>query len=357
MVRQFVTDCEGPVSKNDNAFELTEHFIPDGGRFFAIVSRYDDILSGVLQRPGYQAGDTLKLIVPFLKAYGVTQKSIQGFCRENLLLVPGAKETLSAILNRMETFIISTSYSPYIDTLCSTIRFPRERVYCTLLDIDRYSIDEEEILWLQRTSTEVSGMTMPEIPQDALSLEEIPDESRKTIQRLDEIFFNQIPAMASGMILKDVKPIGGEEKAKAIEASLASTGLSLRDVLYVGDSITDVQAFCLVRENGGVSVSFNGNGYAIRTAEVAIVSGHTGVLALLAGFFEKEGKEGVLALVDRWGEDKTKEKLSEFPEGSTISSETLQVMARITRENQKALSIESEAFRSKLRGEKIGGLG
>ncbi len=357
MARQFVTDCEGPVSKNDNAFELTEHFIPGGGRFFAIVSRYDDILSDVLQRPGYQAGDTLRLIVPFLKAYGVTQKTIHGFCQENLLLVPGAKETLPTISNRMETFIISTSYSPYIDTLCSAIRFPRERVYCTLLDIDRYSIDEEETLWLQRTSMEVSGMTMPEIPQDAHSIEEFPGESRKTIQRLDEIFFNQIPTMASGMILEDVKPIGGEEKAKAIEASLARTGLSLRDVLYVGDSITDVQAFCLVRENGGVSVSFNGNGYAIRTAEVAIVSGHTGVLVLLASFFEKEGKEGVLALVDRWGEDKAGEKISELPDGSAISSETLQVMARITKDNQKVLCIESEAFRSKLRGEKIGGLG
>ncbi|MGB4612149.1 MAG: energy-converting hydrogenase A, subunit R, partial [Methanothermobacter thermautotrophicus] len=28
--RVFVTDCEGPISLNDNAFEAAAHFIPDG---------------------------------------------------------------------------------------------------------------------------------------------------------------------------------------------------------------------------------------------------------------------------------------------------------------------------------------
>ncbi len=357
MARQFVTDCEGPISKNDNAFELSEHFIPEGGRFFTIISRYDDLISDVLHRPGYQAGDTLRLIVPFLKAHGVTQRTIQEFCQENLLLVPGAKETLSTILNKMETFIISTSYSPYIDALCSVIGFPRERVYCTLLDIDHYDVDEKEVLWLQRTSVEVSSMPMPEIPQGAHSIEDLPDESRKTVQRLDEIFFNQIPSMASGRILEEVKPIGGEEKAKAIEASLLRTGLSLQDVLYVGDSITDVQAFRIVREKGGVAISFNGNKYAIRDAEVAVIAGNTWVISLLVRFFEKRGRDGVLALVDRWSDDWVRENVSMLPEEAFVSSETLPVVARITKENQKALCIESEAFRSKLRGEKIGGLG
>ena len=66
----FITDCEGPISKNDNAFELTCHFIPDGDRFFTLISRYDDIQADIVKRPGYKPGDTLKLILPFLKAYG-----------------------------------------------------------------------------------------------------------------------------------------------------------------------------------------------------------------------------------------------------------------------------------------------
>ncbi|RLA85280.1 MAG: energy-converting hydrogenase A, subunit R, partial [Deltaproteobacteria bacterium] len=69
-MRVFVTDCEGPISKNDNAFELCCHFIPEGEKFFSLLSRYDDYLAYVEKREGYKAGDTLRLIVPFLIAFG-----------------------------------------------------------------------------------------------------------------------------------------------------------------------------------------------------------------------------------------------------------------------------------------------
>ncbi len=69
MKRIFVSDCEGPISKNDNAFELAAHFIPEGEKLFTNISKYDDVLADVLQKPGYTAGSTLKLILPFFKAY------------------------------------------------------------------------------------------------------------------------------------------------------------------------------------------------------------------------------------------------------------------------------------------------
>ena len=61
----FVSDCEGPISKNDNAYELSAHFIPNGGKLFANISRYDDVLADILRRQGYSAGNTLRLILPF----------------------------------------------------------------------------------------------------------------------------------------------------------------------------------------------------------------------------------------------------------------------------------------------------
>ena len=65
--RVFISDCEGPISKNDNAYELTARFVPDGDKLFAVISKYDDVLADVLKKPSYNAGDTLKLILPFLK--------------------------------------------------------------------------------------------------------------------------------------------------------------------------------------------------------------------------------------------------------------------------------------------------
>ena len=87
-------DCEGPITKNDNAMELAEHFIPQGGHFFSVISRYDDFLADIAKRQGYRAGNTLKLILPFLKAYGATNRRIKEYSARNLLLVAGADQTL-----------------------------------------------------------------------------------------------------------------------------------------------------------------------------------------------------------------------------------------------------------------------
>jgi energy-converting hydrogenase A subunit R len=46
-MRIFVTDCEGPISKNDNAMELAASFVPQGERFFSLLSKYDDFLADV----------------------------------------------------------------------------------------------------------------------------------------------------------------------------------------------------------------------------------------------------------------------------------------------------------------------
>ena len=74
---QLDTACEGPLALNDHAFELCRDFLrPYGARFFRQVSRYDDYLANLVKKPGYRAVDTLKLILPFLKAQGLrTPKS------------------------------------------------------------------------------------------------------------------------------------------------------------------------------------------------------------------------------------------------------------------------------------------
>ena len=79
MKRLFVSDCEGPIIKNDNAFELAENFIPNGDKLFANISKYDDVLADIIHKPGYSAGSTLKLILPFFKAYGITDSQMEEF--------------------------------------------------------------------------------------------------------------------------------------------------------------------------------------------------------------------------------------------------------------------------------------
>jgi len=48
----YITDCEGPVSKNDNAYEIAEAFLQEGGRFFALLSQFDDYLGDIEKTVG-----------------------------------------------------------------------------------------------------------------------------------------------------------------------------------------------------------------------------------------------------------------------------------------------------------------
>ncbi len=355
----FITDCEGPISKNDNAYELTEHFIPNGAMFYALISKYDDVQADVIKRPRYKAGDTLKLILPFLRAYGVMNKKIRKFSEEHILLVPGAKDTLRFVQGIMSSFIVSTSYEQYSRALCSLVGFPYENVYCTELNIDKYRIDREEIEKLKQLREEIAKMSMIRMPENASSLDDLSARDQEMTKRLDEIFWEEISAMECGRILKEVNPIGGFEKADAVRDIERKTDGSLFNAMYIGDSITDVQSFRLIRENRGLTVSFNGNSYAIREAEVAVLSDNTLVTSVLADVFNRLGKDYVIKLIEEWSYSALQRYCTPALQNRIFElySKTLPKVEIITSSNKERLVKESTAFRKAVRGEAVGALG
>lgn len=358
--RVFVTDCEGPISKNDNAFELACSFVPDGDNFFALVSKYDDVLVDVVKKPGYKAGDTLRLILPFLKAYGATDKKIRDFSARNVLLVPGAKNTLTFVRTLMSSFIVSTSYEQYISALCILTGFPFKNTYCTRLNMDKYDIPAEETKQLKELGKELAALPMIEVPQNASSVKPFSSRAQETLSRLDEVFWQELPRMESGRMLLEVNPVGGTEKARAVKNIVKKAGCSLDNVMYVGDSITDAPALKLVKENGGLAVSFNGNDYSVRESDVAVLSGNTTVTSVLAEAFSRLGKEGALRLVNEWSSSGL-EKYCNSPVLRELMVESFPdgfpQVEQVTADNVELLMKQSGVFRKTVRGEAIGKLG
>jgi energy-converting hydrogenase A subunit R len=356
----FISDCEGPISKNDNAFEITSHFIPDGSRLFAVISKYDDVLAGVLKRPNHEAGDTLKLVLPFFKAYDVTDRKMREFSAKNLILIANVKDTLNHVKSIADVFIVSTSYEHYIRALCQTINFPYKNTYCTRLNIDKYELTEKEKTKLKQIAEEIIHMPLIEIPQKAESIKDFTGKNKKIIQRLDEIFWSEMQKMDSRKILTEVNPVGGSEKAEAIRDATQKVGATLTDVMYVGDSITDVEAFKLVKDSGGLAVSFNGNQYAIKNAEIAVLSENSIATAVIADVFCKFGRQQTLRLVEKW----SRTALIDSQANKTLLNLLFQLYHRelpkakiIKNENMEILAKESAEFRKKVRGKAIGRLG
>jgi len=339
-MKVFISDCEGPISINDNAFELAGIFIEDGEKFFTILSKYDDILVDEVKREGYYAGGTLKLIVPFLKAYGATNRSIVNFSRENVLLLPGAKDTMQFIDSIMPSFIVSTSYEQYIQALCDIIKFPFENTYSTNLDMDAYSINEED----KEKLMEFRNTVM-----------ENPD-----FEVIDKIFWDDIPKMEISKITEKVNPVGGEGKKEAVIDILSKFGFENSDVMYVGDSITDVEPLRFAKEHGGLAISFNGNEYAIKEAEIAIMADNTIITSVIADLFNRFGKHEVINFIKSYM-DNTENALNSYPVNNKLKEAIKQVnlpkIAIVTSENFEALVDESKTFRRLVRGELIGALG
>jgi energy-converting hydrogenase A subunit R len=226
--------------------------------------------------------------------------------------------------------------------------------------MDKYDIREKEKEELKQTAREIAQMLAFEIPLGAESLDDLPKENQKTVRWLDEVFWKKIAEMEIGRIYREVNPIGGGEKAEAIKDIVHKLGIAVADVMYVGDSITDDEAFRLVAREGGLTLSFNGNHYAVKNAQVAVISENNIVTAVIADAFLRLGKPEALRLVESW----SKKTLENSSVSHALINRLFQLYPGrlpkakiITEQNMETLAEESSKFRNKIRGEAVGRLG
>ncbi|MDR3223716.1 MAG: energy-converting hydrogenase A, subunit R [Methanobrevibacter sp.] len=338
--KAFITDCEGPVSLNDNAYELCKEFIPDGDEFFKVVSSFDDYLVSI-NHENYNAGDTLKLIAPFLKAYGLNNEKIFDFSKKNLSLVNGAKETMDYAKKNIISYIVSTSYGQYIESLSNNINFPFQNTFYTSLSLDcSITVDEKNLL-LSFKDEILNG----------------------DFNRNYEIFFKEIPKLKAYKIIESTETIGGLGKKIAIEKIIAKEDLLAKGIMYVGDSITDVEPLRFVRENEGLAISFNGNEFALKESEVVVVSDDTIVTSILLDLFGRYNKNYCLEFIKIYSDDPQKafenlrmnfSLMDKFRE--VFKDKKIPIIAIIDDDNFDYLLEKSMEMRKKIRGNGIGEL-
>lgn len=363
---QVVLDCEGPITQNDNAFELCEAFLPNGGEFFSRISLYDDFLADIDKRSGYKAGDTLKLILPFFKAFGITNDMMQAFSTKTLVILPYAKDMLQGLKKEYNTFIISTSYRQYLEALCKETGFDMQNVYCTDVDMDTVTIGTDEAKRLKTIENEIVQMPTLNWSHDLKTREDLPADMLNLLNWLDGMFWQEIPAMQTGKAFSGVNPIGGREKANSLKDSILRTGNDASSVLYAGDSITDVQALSFARKEGGVALSFNGNRYALQAANYACISPTPYIILDIAKLLSCLGTQRFSELFDSKpcaeldgnqfldilaGLISPNELVPLYENASSIK------LFKLNGDGWKDVLSASETMRKRVRGQKVGELG
>ena len=374
----FITDCEGPLTLNDNAYELADEFIEDGGKLFKIISRFDDYLVDDVKLENYHAGDTLKLIVPFYKLAGLTNEKMIKFSRENIYLVDGSDDTLRFANELIDSFIVSTSYGQYIEALCNYIDFPFQNTYHTQLDVDGAtnfnSFDKklDNVSSTTNNSQTIVGDKSPKFIEELKKVDEFRkiilehgEENEDDFNVLYDIFFNEFPKLEINKYIESVKTVGGKGKQIAVEDIVERFGLESGSIIYMGDSITDVEPLQYARDNGGLSVSFNGNEYPLNVAEIAVISDHTIVSSILIDLHSRFDKEYVLDFIREYSQKGPNAAFEDFEVDYSLVEEFEKVFYNkeapiieiITDDNRDYLLKLSKEMRNSIRGKDIGGLG
>ena len=345
--KSFITDCEGPLTLNDNAFELCAHFIENGDELFKTLSLYDDYLADVVKKEGYKVGNTLKFILPFFVLENLKNKDCIDFSKNNIYAVMDSKFLLKYLTGAMNTYIVSTSYGQYIEALSNYMEFPFENTYYTKVDVDALSLNEDEL---------------SKISQFKVQILENPED----YELFDEIFFNEIPKMGIYEKIKEIDVIGGLGKKLAIDTLIEENKIDINNFLYIGDSITDVEALDFARRKNGISISFNGNEYPLKVAEFAIVSPSAIATAVIADIYANYDKNKVLHFISDYNSHDDLNKLFEDYNISkeikdrffeVFCDENYPIIERVNDKNYDKILKESVNMRNNIRGEDIGGLG
>ena len=344
--KSFITDCEGPLTLNDNAFELADNFIENGGDLFKILSLYDDYLVDVVKKPDYKAGNTLKLILPFFVVENLKNEDLIDFSRNNIYSVNDSKFLLEYLKETMNTYIVSTSYGQYIEAVSNYMGVPFENTFYTNVNVDELELTDDEI---------------EKINEYKNSILENPDD----YDLFDEIFFSEISEMGIYDKIREIEVVGGQGKKLAIDEIIKRDAINTNEILYIGDSITDVEPLDFARKNNGISISFNGNEYPLKVAEIAIVSPSAIATAVIADIYARYDKNKVLEFIDDYNSTENMEKLFDDCDIDdeikkrffSIFTNNYPLIQIITDENYENILKESKKMRNDIRGQDIGGLG
>ena len=344
--KSFITDCEGPLTLNDNAFEMAADFIEDGGELFRILSLYDDYLVDIVKKENYKAGNTLKLILPFFAVENLTNADFIEFSKNHIYAVNDSKFLLEYLKKAMNTYIVSTSYGQYIEAVSNYLDVPFENTFYTKADIDSLHLNDEEIQKIVEFKDKILNN-----PED--------------YELFDDIFFNQITQMGIYDEIKKIEVVGGQGKKLAIDEIIERDGIDANEILYIGDSITDVEPLEFARKNNGISISFNGNEYPLKVAEIAIVSPSAVATAVIANVYAENDRNKVLKFIEDYNNtDDLKKLFNDYNIDSEIENKFFSVFADeypiidiVTEENYESILEVSKQMRNNIRGQDIGGLG
>ena len=349
--RIFVCNCRGFLTKNNYMRDLCNRFIRNGAHFYDVLVRYDELVAYVLGREEASAGNAVKWAVPFLKANGATDYLVSSFAGEDLELMPGAGEAIRYISNLMPSFVTTSMHEHGVMKVSEALGEPLCEFFGSQMDLDSSQPGRAEKRKLVEMCEEITALRIPKSEYKLNVPMEVDQLDVKIIKTMDDILQNRIPELSAMNLMESTIPVTSHKKAYRLLDIRRQTNIDLDATLYMGGNNTDFQAMDLVKDSGGVSISFNGTDFAVRGSNVAIMSKDSTVGAVFAEQFYNRGLESVLELANNWSRDYLKK--ADFPDENLVDRmlkahpRKLPEVYAVDKKNVDEIAALSAAYRKK----------
>lgn len=297
--KQLICSCIGFLQTNNSTRDICTKYIRDGDRFYDLVSRYEEIVSYVLNRDG-RSGNVMREIPPFLKAFGATDYGVLQTCKESLRLMPQAEHVMNYLTDTLPTFVLTTQYEHQVLALSDALDLPVSVFKNSTLCLDDYDMKRPEGRSIREYAGTITALRMPRNIYRLNTPVAMDADDSKMITILDNIMDSKLKNTESGSLMDASLPLGSNEKAYSLLDIRKRTMIDFDGTAYIGGDMNDYQAMDLVRDGSGLALSFNGSEFAVHGCNVAVMSRDCTAAAVLVAEFYNEGIEAVFDLISNW---------------------------------------------------------
>lgn len=352
--KQFICSCWGFLTRNNGTRDLIDRFVRNGGHFYDVVSRYDSLCTYVLNRDISSLGHTMKITAPFLKAFGATDLQMHNASAETLELMPEAGTTMRYALNVMSTFITTSLYEHDVMNICDSLDIPMGNINCTELSLDAQDMSRQDARALRDAASIVTSLRIPKTEYLLDVPMELDPLDVKILKTMDDLAAELMAMESASSMMRSMTSVGSNDKAYALLEIRRKTSIDLDGTAYIGSDTSDYQSMELVKESGGLALSFNGADFAVRGSNVAILSNDCTVAGVLLQEFYNGGIEAVLDLVNNW--DRKSLKKRSYPDPHLMEAmlaanpKKLPEVVAVNRQNVEEISKKSTAYRKRILG-------
>ncbi|TSC53508.1 MAG: energy-converting hydrogenase A subunit R EhaR [Parcubacteria group bacterium LiPW_39] len=307
------SDIEYTLGRRDFGFEVVARILGEQGRkLYEVLSAFDDVM-GLFPEAvednelrelakNYVPGTTPILILPFLAAFCDFNGQIVEDLAEitDLRMNKGVTELIAGLKRQgAHVVLISSACGAFARRNASDLNLP---YYYASAGSSYGGLSAKTKKNLKNLAMEIADSPVIEFKGSEL----VRDQKNDARIREGERSLKKLGAHISLSSLTRTA-IGGSRKTWALKHAVEyATGAFgsplepewLNSVVYLGDSITDESVLAAVSQGGGLAVSVNGNAFALKHADVAVISRNLGCISGLIEQYTRLGKEKLFEEID-----------------------------------------------------------